>query len=146
MFRIFTAAFFVALLPMAAIAGVMQRDGQHDWPSDLNGDGKVSLSEMQTACRQVVMVADTDSDGRISVREWADAARTLRQRVHDLGLRGWKPSSDDIFVRVDTDRDGYVTADEIDAATIRRFNRRDVNQDGFISRDEAARDLLASKP
>jgi len=109
-----------------------------DWPSDLNGDGKVSLGEMQTVCRQVVMAADSDQDGRISAREWGEAARSFRQRLRDLGLRGWVPSSDDIFLRVDVDHDGFVTPAEIDAAAIRRFNRRDRNQDGFITYDEAS--------
>jgi Ca2+-binding EF-hand superfamily protein len=155
MFRILTTTLLLGFLPVASAAGVLQQTGasqkagmsQRDWPADLNGDGKLSLAEMQASCRQVVMAADTDNDGRISVREWAEAARNQKQRLNDLGLSGWRSSSDDIFVRVDVDRDGFVTAAEVDAASLRRFNLKDVNQDGFITFDEASRGIQrASQP
>jgi Ca2+-binding EF-hand superfamily protein len=143
MFRIIATALLIGFMPVASAAGMLQRD----WPADANGDGKLSLAEMQAACRQVVMAADTDNDGRISVREWAQAAKDHKQRLNDLGLSGWRSASDDIFVRVDADRDGFVTPAEIDAAALRRFNLRDVNQDGFISLDEASRGIQrASQP
>ena len=142
-----TGHVMIALLLWTLSVPVSAQVSQDDWPSDLNGDGKVSLEEMQITCRNVVMAADSDKDGLISVREWAEAAKTFRQRLRDLGLRGWAPSSDDIFLRVDVDRDGFVTVAEVDAAAIRRFNRRDLNHDGFISFDEASmRDLRASQP
>ena len=117
------------------------------WPSDLNGDGRVTLSEMQATSRAMFLRADSDGDGRISSREWAMAAKNLRQKLADLGLKVGANPPQDRFLQVDTDRDGFVTASELDAAALRRFDRRDLNHDGAITFDEASRgDVFAVLP
>jgi Ca2+-binding EF-hand superfamily protein len=137
----------VALFAVSLSAASPAVNNHADWPSDLNGDGKVTLSELQASCRAVALRADSDGDGRISSGEWGAAAKKLRQKTLDLGLRPWRRTDDDLFIRIDTDRDGFITADEINVATIRRFDRRDLNHDGVITFDEASRgDLHAIQP
>ena len=137
----------IALFAVTVSSTIPAVNTETNWPSDLNGDGKVTLSELQTSCRVIALQADGNGDGRISSGEWGVAAKRLRQKTLDLGLRPWRRTNDDLFIRIDTDRDGFITSDEINAATIRRFDRRDLNHDGAITFDEASRgDLHAIQP
>ena len=96
-------------------------------PADVNGDGRVSLSEYQVSRRDFVMRADTSHDGQVSRKEWEVYARSVRKE-HEL--------------------DG-VTGAELDAMTARRFALYDADHDGFIQRAEAQqvakRSLSASR-
>lgn len=134
------AVLLTLMLPLAARAG--------DWPSDLNGDGKVTLEEFQVTCQAVMMEADRDGDGLISRKEWMDGMEALQERALDLGLRGWKRfGTGEGFARLDRDHNNLVTPEEVSAAMQWRFDLRDRNKDGVITRDEADRiDLFAIQP
>ena len=43
-----------------------------------------------------------------------------------------------MFERIDANHDGYITPDEIDAASAHRFDRMDANHDGVLTPDERA--------
>ncbi|WP_174301360.1 EF-hand domain-containing protein [Caulobacter sp. S45] len=77
------------------------------------------LAEFQARFQKNVMRADVDHDGRISQQEWV-TFRTARPG------RGGDPAKQ--FARLDTNHDGYLTADELDAASSRIFARRSAMQ------------------
>ena len=77
---------------------------------------------------------DRNRDGRVSYDEFVNrngampgAAKSRRER--------WRAR---LFVRIDRDRDGYITPDEHAQALRRWFARMDADRDGLISAQEMA--------
>ena len=120
--------------------GPMQRPAFSDL--DTNGDGSLTLEELQGAREARFAEADTDGDGNLSRDEMlaADAERmaTMIDRqmerfddnedgmlsaneMDDMGAR--RPDPERMFARVDADGDGVVTEaeyDEIGSCMMRR--------------------------
>lgn len=108
--------------------------------ADANKDGKVTQTEYQNSRRTFLMRADHDKDGKISAAEWAKGAERVRAEAREEGVDGWpKVGKAGLFEVLDTDKDGFVTPAEIDAATGPRFIKYDLNHDGVITRTEAAK-------
>ena len=116
--------------------------------ADANKDGKVTQAEYQNSRRAFLLRADQDKDGKISAAEWAKGAERVRSEVREQGVDGWTViGKAGLFATLDTDKDGFVTPAEIDAATGPRFARFDLNHDGAITRTEANKlDKLAAAP
>lgn len=120
---------------------------------DANGDGSVTLEELQTsrldAIRQRFAALDADGDGNVTLEEFQagplaalqhrfaalDADRDGRLSAAELGDRTSRRRS-----RIDTDGDGAWSFAELQAVrpdlTVERFNELDHNGDGLITRDE----------
>jgi hypothetical protein len=98
-------------------------------PADANGDGRISLEEMQHKHVAKVMRFDRDGDGRISHAEYA---ALLQHRAQRHPGRGGK----DRFARLDLNHDGYVTPDEVNQVVARHFGRRDPSHTGYIPADQ----------
>ena len=106
--------------------------------ADANKDGKVTQAEYQNSRRTFLMRADHDKDGKISAAEWAKSAERIKTQVRDESIDGWQSiGKAGVFGTLDTDKDGFVTPAEIDAATGPRFAKFDLNHDGVITRSEA---------
>ena len=106
--------------------------------ADANKDGKVTQTEYQNSRRMFLMHADHDKDGKISAAEWAKSAERIKSQVRDESIDGWQSiGKAGIFETLDTNKDGFVTPAEIDAATGPRFVKFDLNHDGVITRSEA---------
>ncbi len=89
---------------------------------DQDGDGAVSLAELQTPRTERFRAQDANQDGALTFEEF-----TTRPE----GLRGQR-----LLKRFDSDGDEAVSQDEIDAALARRFERTDRNGDGVLSPEE----------
>ncbi len=94
-------------------------------------DGPMSLTDFQARQRARTMRMDADHDGRISLAEWTAWRASHPGRE---GAAGGDPNRG--FQRTDLNQDGYITPDEIDAASARRFARMDANHDGVVTPDE----------
>ena len=106
--------------------------------ADANKDGKVTQTEYQNNRRAFLLRADKDKDGKISAAEWAKGAERVRSEVREQGIDGWAGiGKAGLFATLDTNKDGFVTPGEIDAATAVRFAKYDLNHDGVITRTEA---------
>ena len=120
------------LLLIAAVAA-LAASGAHAQAllADADKDGKVTQTEYQNSRRTFLMRADHDKDGKISAAEWSKGAERIRSEVREEGVDGWpKVGKAGLFQELDTDKDGFVTPAEIDAATGPRFVRYDLNHDG----------------
>jgi hypothetical protein len=103
---------------------------------DSDGNGKLSLSELQTRNLARLMKADTSGDNKISLEEWL-------ARPASAKFKG-DPSA--IFKQRDANGDGFLDAGESEAMTKRRFDLLDANGDGAITDEEwAARRTKAAR-
>ncbi|MEM1398800.1 MAG: EF-hand domain-containing protein [Pseudomonadota bacterium] len=99
---------------------------------DANGDGTITLQEMQAAAGTRFGNADTNGDGAIDLGEFA-AAQELRAEERRQ-LRAARA-----FERLDANSDGTVTQEEMETAVAERFERMDRNEDGELTPERPRR-------
>lgn len=97
---------------------------------DTNGDGLITLEEMQAAAAARTAEIDTDGDGFVSAEELAEIAkRDVSDRVAKM------------LERRDENGDGQVSLEEMQPSAERQermFERLDEDGDGAISEEELA--------
>ena len=123
-----TAAAAVSLL---LVAGGCHAQSSHS--ADANGDGKITLPEMQASRVARMMEMDSNHDGKISKAEFAAG---MQARMAKRGGDGPPGGADAMFQRDDRDGDGFITQTEIQQATAERFARMDTDNKGYISADQ----------
>jgi len=134
--RILFAASVISGVSLAAAAHAMQEPQQQPGPRcgmeqvDKNGDGEITLEEIEAARAERFKAADTDGSGGLS-REEIEAARQHRREMR----RQCDPRQMR-FNRLDADGDGKITREENAAAANARFDRMDANGDGVLTIDE----------
>ncbi|WP_342068627.1 EF-hand domain-containing protein [Yoonia algicola] len=140
--KILTAALLSGLV---LAAGAAQAENHRERPDfatlDVNGDGALTLEEMQSRSQARFADMDTDGDGALSADEMAAQATTraaeraaaMIARFDDnadgLLQQGEMPSRGErraaqMFDRVDADSDGVISAEEFEAAKARMGERR----------------------
>jgi Ca2+-binding EF-hand superfamily protein len=105
---------------------------------DVNGDGGVSLQELQTVVPQVpeqyFQMADTNGDGLVDAAELK--AFVLSPPIQTLLPL---PTAKDIFARIDTNRNGVIEYAEISGIfTKDRFAAADANGNGIIDCEDVS--------
>lgn len=117
---------------------------------DANKDGKVSKLEMEAAMNTTFAAVDTSKDGFLSKQEidaGKDALKAYRQKVKaepNANLAKPAPLPKGVvkhFDKIDANKDGKLSKEELDRVADRMFQRRDANKDGFIT----AQEFLATK-
>jgi Ca2+-binding EF-hand superfamily protein len=88
--------------------------------ADANHDGKVDRAEYGNFVEELVLLHDTDRDGKLSRSEVASAP---------------DPSK---FDKIDANGDGFLEAGEVTAYSDSDFAVMDANSDGAIDRAESA--------
>jgi Ca2+-binding EF-hand superfamily protein len=123
------------LVAAAILAGTMAQavaaeDARHGLPPllaahDADKDGRLTLTELETARRQQLARFDRDGDGRLSTEEyqalWLDDARDRVARQ---------------FQADDRNHDGSVTIEELNQRSADLVRRRDADQDGALTAEE----------
>ncbi|MBO6789660.1 MAG: EF-hand domain-containing protein [Dinoroseobacter sp.] len=106
---------------------------------DLNGDGSVTVAELEGQGAARFAEIDADGDGMATVEELIKSAELRRsQRLVDRATR--------LIERADTDGDGMISQAEMEAAQedrgrrgepgARFFRLFDDNEDGVVTKDE----------
>lgn len=96
---------------------------------DIDGDGKVTLTEITEQRMKEFTSADTDGDGQLSVEEMQAAARVKAdERVKNM------------FEKLDANADGFLSDDELPKPrrASKMFERIDADGDGAITEQEYA--------
>lgn len=98
---------------------------------DTNGDGKVSLQEMQAKKVAKTMRFDSNGDGRLTKAEYS---ATMMKRFEAKGMDAARAQAkiDKLFAKTDLNGDGFISPDEIKQATARRFAKIDSDGSGYI--------------
>ncbi|MDJ0920533.1 MAG: EF-hand domain-containing protein [Henriciella sp.] len=100
---------------------------------DTNGDGAISMAEIEAGRDARFAEADTNSDGGISYEEFVAQSE---QRRAERQIR----RQEQMFARLDANADGLVTPDEMEARGKGRlekmFEQADTDQDGVLSAEE----------
>lgn len=110
--------------------------------ADLNGDGKISQSEMTRGIAVTFSRIDTNGDGTLTSSEISGAKAVLkaeRKRAKAAGegrLQFVKFPAKRInkrFANIDANGDGTLSKGELERVAERMFKKRDKNNDGYIS-------------
>ena len=111
---------------------------------DTDGDGALSLAEIQAGPAVAFAAADTDGNGTLSAEEIeAMIAARAEARAEDNATR--------MLERLDENEDGVLSAEELQGKrgdnAEKMFERLDANEDGVLSAEEleAARDHMGDR-
>lgn len=103
---------------------------------DANKDGKVTLSEMQSAHQKRFGEQDTNKDGKVNKDE-LKAHHDKKRAEHDKQRAEHKRQrGDKRFAKLDANADGAIDAKESAQHVQERFKRMDQNGDGSVTADE----------
>lgn len=117
--------------------------------ADVNGDQKISRQELASQIARTLDVLDVNQDGGLSLAEIKGQKAVIRaenRKIRAAKTAGQNPHKvmkmpkavAKRFDKIDANKDGVLSAAEIDAVVAKMFARRDRNKDGYISTDDFA--------
>ena len=138
--EILIAAVLVGVAGTAVSADDFGRRGGEGGPAPLNiemldtdGDGALSLAEIQAAPEARFAAADADGDGSLSLEE---LTAMVEAQIAERAVRG----AEHMLDRLDANEDGVLTADELQPRggdrIERMFERLDADEDGILTAEE----------
>lgn len=98
---------------------------------DTDQDGKISAAEHEAGSQQMFSEIDKNSDGRITAEE-------MTAKMNDKKKAGKTPhkSVAEKLAKADANADKVVTSAEHKASAQNMFNKMDTNKDGFLTAEE----------
>ncbi|MFD1191918.1 EF-hand domain-containing protein [Phenylobacterium conjunctum] len=108
---------------------------------DAKHDGKVTFAEFKALGLKRMMAPDANHDGKVTQAEM----QAMRPGPGGPPPQAKVPKGDGaggpshrMFARVDRNKDGALTRDELENALKHRFDKSDANHDGWLSKAEMA--------
>ena len=101
---------------------------------DTNKDGKISAEEHRVGAKAMFEKMDANKDGTVTADEMAAAHKSVTGKVTQKS----DMSAQDKIKAVDGDGDGRLTAAEHASASDMMFAKMDTNKDGFLTTQEMA--------
>mgnify|MGYP003345609734 FL=1 len=103
---------------------------------DKNHDGRISRDEMREGMDTLFNEVDTNHDGLISREEMKAHHKAMHDKFHEH----MRAKIRDHWKRADQDGDGALSRSEVDAAKLSKlandFDKLDKNRDGKLTEDE----------
>ena len=129
-----------------ALAGTAVAAQDRGARADLDGNGQLTLTELNTSLDKRFQAIDTNGDGRIEQAEMQAAREQHRAKRAERGEarssdRAGKRSGERRGAkrnRIDANGDSFITRAEFGARAIERFKRADANSDGTVTAEERA--------
>jgi Ca2+-binding EF-hand superfamily protein len=114
---------------------------------DKNNDGVLTKDEVPPWLAAMFDRVDQNGDGKLDVNEVDQMLQILRQRLKQDANKAGKPANnlevarkvDEIFNRLDTNKDGKISRDEAKGPLQIHFDQVDLNKDGFLDKEEVRR-------
>jgi Ca2+-binding EF-hand superfamily protein len=131
MFIAAAAAAATATLAMSAPTTEMDKEFAM---MDTNKDGKISVEEHRSGAKAMFEKMDANKDGTVTADEMAAAHKAVTGKV----AKKMEMSAQDKIKVVDGDGDGKLTAAEHATASETMFTKMDTNKDGFVTMQEMA--------
>ena len=100
--------------------------------ADTNADGLISAAEHESAAREMFARMDADHDGQLTAEELA----SLRARFGPVEDRGPVVGVAERIQAVDVNGDGLVSPGEYEAGAREAYARLDLDRDGRVSAEE----------
>ncbi|QLQ20127.1 MAG: EF-hand domain-containing protein [Exiguobacterium profundum] len=104
---------------------------------DADGDGIVTVEEVQTRRGDLFTTFDANEDGQLSAEEFIviDETRAANQAAmqQQAGMGRGRMDQEPDRALIDTNTDGLISRDEFLAATVLWMSMRDRNGDGVIT-------------
>ncbi|MFA6117186.1 MAG: EF-hand domain-containing protein [Sphingomonas sp.] len=118
--------------------------------ADADKDGKITKAEYSAQAAARFAKLDANGDGKISPDEMKAMGERMREGRGERGggmmpppgapgapgAMGHHGGHGDMLARIDTNKDGKISRDEMRARIDARFDRLDTNKDGFIDQAE----------
>ncbi len=138
---IFAAALSFAILSPIAFAQGMSGGQGGGMRADTDGDGKISFAEYEASKLKQFQQIDVNGDSVVTADElvaWSNARvadMTARMGDADRATQMMQHRVDDLK-KADTDADGKITLVEFKSSYTAAFKALDSNSDGFLTADE----------
>jgi hypothetical protein len=119
-----------AMLMAGSAANAQPGPGGMQRPNpDTNGDGAVSRAEAEAAATAMFARMDRNNDGRLTAEDRGGMGG-------GMGGGGGEGRGGRMMEMLDSNGDGAVTREEFTAAMLQRHSRMDTNRDGSVSAAE----------
>lgn len=104
---------------------------------DANSDGKITQAEIDALKATRFAAMDTDGNGKISAEEFAAGRKAKSEERAEKFEERKAKMIEKMIEKLDTDEDGEISADEMDAmGKTSMIERLDTDGDGTISEEE----------
>jgi len=97
---------------------------------------KIALFTLVVSIASCKSTSETNNDRDTSSRPERSQGNDRQQGGGQQGERGQRPTTDQIFAQMDTNKDNKLAKSEVKGPIKNDFSSIDTNNDGFISKEE----------